>query len=74
MTDHRLLANYKQETNRYPPSGAEGLDELSRYISGFVYLADAWNRDLMYEIVDGVPRITSAGADGRFGTSDDIVR
>lgn len=36
---------------------------------------DGWGRDIKYEIIDDLSfRLTSAGADGAFGTEDDIVK
>lgn len=33
---------------------------------------DAWKRPFRYELLDSVPSLVSAGADGEFGTDDDI--
>jgi len=36
---------------------------------------DGWGRDIKYEVIgDFSFRLTSAGADGTFGTEDDIVK
>ena len=73
ITNHRVLADWKRESGRYPSPTTEGLETLRMY-SSLVYPTDAWKRELRYEIVGGKPRLTSAGPDGRFGTGDDVVR
>lgn len=42
------------------------------YINDAAMLIDAWGTPFRYEIVDGVPQITSAGPDRTFGTPDDV--
>ena len=71
--NHHALADWHREGGGYPPPGPEGLEELKTYDSA-VFFKDAWGRELRYEVVSGRPRLTSAGADGKFGTEDDIVR
>lgn len=73
VTNQRALRKWKQEAGSYPPAGAQGLSELKTYDS-FVYFKDAWGRDIRYELIRGIPRMVSAGKDGRFDTEDDITR
>jgi hypothetical protein len=42
------------------------------YISDAAMLTDAWGTPFRYEIVGGIPEITSAGPDRTFGTPDDL--
>ncbi len=72
-TNRRALADWYRQAGDYPPPGADGLGELTTYIR-FAYMNDAWQRELRYELVAGVPRLTSAGPDGCFDTEDDIAR
>lgn len=66
------------DTARYPVSlqdlvtdpGYQGW--TGPYISGGAIAKDAWGTPFRYELLDGVPRITSAGPDKIFGTEDDI--
>ena len=70
---HRAITNWKEESGAYPPAGHEGLAELHTYSRG-AFLKDAWNQELKYDIIKGQPKLTSAGADGEFGTDDDIIK
>jgi hypothetical protein len=36
-------------------------------------LVDPWDHPIFYELHDGVPFIVSAGPDGRFSTTDDVL-
>lgn len=66
-----------------PPTTAQGLDALMKnpgvkgwdgpYLARKAALRDAWRIPFRYESTGSVFRIESAGPDGTFGTSDDIV-
>jgi general secretion pathway protein G len=49
------------------PASATGLEELVRAGILNQLPKDAWGNDYHYELVDGVPAITSYGADGTLG-------
>jgi len=69
---------YYLDTAKYPASlqdlirnpGIEGWG--GPYVSGEDITKDAWRTALKYELVEGVPEISSAGPDKQFGTADDI--
>jgi Type II secretion system (T2SS), protein G len=69
------LSNYEVEHGHYPPLEFN-LDELAVGRDGGPYLSgpikDAWGRPFRYTLVDGKPKVYSAGPDGVFGTKDDI--
>jgi general secretion pathway protein G len=69
------LSNYEVEHGHYPPLEFD-LDELAGKREGGPYLSapirDAWGRPFRYTLVDGKPKVYSAGPDGVFGTKDDI--
>jgi hypothetical protein len=51
------------------------LKELQRFQPMAVAVLDAWGREIRYEkLSDSSFRLTSAGADGEFGTDDDILK
>ncbi len=67
------------------PSQEQGLNALifslgvtnwhGPYIRGLQDVpTDAWGRQFNYHLSNGVPFVVSAGADGQFGTEDDIHR
>jgi len=69
------LSNYEVEQGSYPPLEFN-LDELAVGREGGPYLSgpprDAWGHPFRYTLVDGKPKVYSAGPDGVFGTKDDI--
>ena len=69
------LNNYEAEHGHYPPLEFD-LDELAVGREGGPYLSgpirDGWGRPFRYMLVDGKPKVYSAGPDGVFGTKDDI--
>ena len=72
---------FEVDTGRYPTE-AEGLKALvanpggtewhGPYIRGDTPPSDAWGALLRYTVQDNAYVVESAGADGRFGTQDDI--
>jgi hypothetical protein len=51
------------------------IQELQRVQPMPISTLDAWGREIRYEkLSDSSFRLTSSGADGRFGTGDDIVK
>ena len=72
-SNHRILRNWQRESGSYPSPASGGLGQLQMFSSA-VFYRDAWHRELRYELKNGTPKMTSAGADGRFGTEDDIVQ
>lgn len=69
------IAAYRREEGHFPTTGriAELLDALApRYISN-PRRFDWWGRQFEYEGEALSYRLRSAGADGRFGTADDLV-
>jgi general secretion pathway protein G len=76
----RALDTYAKDNDAYPDPG-NGLTNLlvNPGISGWggPYLthipADAWGTPIRYHLVDGRPRLVSAGLDIEFGTRDDIT-
>ena len=54
--------------------GCPTVDDLvqGRYLDGNKRTADAWDNDFQIECEAGDVKVTSAGADGQFGTDDDI--
>lgn len=69
------IAAYRRDEGHFPVTGriAELLDALApRYISS-PRRFDWWERPLEYEGTALSYRLRSAGADGRFGTADDLV-
>lgn len=72
------LERYEALRGRYPPETV-GLDALRRpnpkspLIEANVPFQDAWGRGLLYELDGrGGYVLGSAGADGQFGTTDDL--
>ncbi len=75
------LRLFKLDCGRYPTE-QEGLDTLKEnpdvdgwsgpYFKreGFI---DPWGNSIRYQLSNGKTNLTSAGADGQFGTADDIV-
>ena len=73
---------FRQDTGRYP-TAEEGLGALrvppadlcelwkGPYIEKGIP-ADLWGNRYRYNVLDGMPWIRSAGADGVFGTGDDV--
>lgn len=64
---------YRAERGAYPdlPSDAEGYAPLDVFLGENAALAvDAWGNALRFAVADKA--VVSAGADGRFGTEDDI--
>ena len=64
---------YRAEHGAYPdlPSDAEGYAPLDVFLGENAALAvDAWGNALRFAVADKA--VVSAGADGRFGTEDDI--
>jgi general secretion pathway protein G len=78
----QALTIFHNDTGRYPTT-EEGLSSLvtNLDISGWKgpYLnpesipPDPWGTPYRYSLVDGSPRIVSAGRDKQFGTSDDLL-
>lgn len=76
------LLSYTKDCG-FPPSKEFGLSALmtnSAKLSGWSgpYLkwkedADAWGTPYRYELIDGDPVVSSAGADKNFETKDDVV-
>jgi len=74
-------AVYRIDTGEYPDQ-EQGLAVLIQspgitnwqgpYIDGGEIPADAWGRPYMYSLSNGIPVISSAGADGQFDTIDDV--
>ena len=53
----------------------ESLKEIQGGRSYGLGLTDGWGRDIRYEkISDSSFKLSSAGADGQFGTEDDIIK
>ena len=69
------LSNYEVEHGSYPPLEFN-LDELAVKRDGGPYLSEpprgGWEHPFRYTLVDGKPKVYSAGPDGVFGTKDDI--
>lgn len=65
------------------PADTTGLNALIRnpgndrwkgpYLREPELIPDAWETEIRYSLVDGVPVLCSAGPDTKFGTEDDIV-
>lgn len=72
---------YRLDCGDYPTE-AEGLLVLissqgstnwhGPYLEGKTLPLDAWGNAYAYSVSNGAPAITSAGADGQFGTDDDV--
>jgi hypothetical protein len=76
------LAKYKLDEGAYPlalvflwvsPATTRAIGKGHTYMDGDEEILDAWRRPFKYELFDRGQRckITSAGADGLFGTPDD---
>jgi hypothetical protein len=69
------LNQYIADHGDYPPVDFD-LDNLAAAANGGPYLSgparDAWHHQCRYTIVNGKPRVYSAGPDGIFDTKDDI--
>ena len=67
----RAVLSFAAEGQGLPGS----LDALRRAHPAAASITDAWGRKIRYErLSDDAFRLTSAGPDGAFGTSDDIVK
>lgn len=69
------LDEFRKDRGSYveAKTGSALLDNLSpRYLPSLIRL-DAWNREFLYNGSASAYRLSSAGADGKAGTSDDIV-
>lgn len=74
------LSAYKERTGHFPADN-EGLSVLPQdlFVPGVdpkyrpEVISDAWATPFQYRLIDGKPRIRSAGQDGKFGTQDDIT-
>lgn len=72
-TLHRKAQMYQERFKAYP----KNLYELTRqrYVMIRPFdLLDGWSNRLRYRLVDGKPEVCSAGANGKFGDSDDTCR
>lgn len=69
------LDRYEVEHGRYPSLDFD-LDKLAAATNGGPYLTgparDAWGHSFRYTLLNGKPKIYSAGPDGVFETKDDI--
>jgi Type II secretion system (T2SS), protein G len=69
------LSRYQAEHGHFPPLELN-LDDLATVRDGGPYMSgpprDAWGHPFRYTLVDGKPKVYSAGPDGVFGTKDDI--
>jgi len=79
----RVLADFRNDCGFFP-SNADGLKALLHgpsgtqgwngpYLDADRIAPDYWGNTLQYSLTNGVPVLRSAGADGTFGTQDDIV-
>ena len=67
----KIVAGYMGEKGSAPAD----LREIQRAQIVTAGLVDGWGRNIKYErLPDDHFRLTSAGADGEFGTEDDIIR
>ena len=66
---------FKREHGRYPATLEEmaGSSDWIPSESPAGPKKDPWGNPLLYRLVDGTPRATSMGPDGKLGTDDDIV-
>lgn len=70
------LRKYREEKGEVPPTGdyAELMDFLFPAYLEQIIRIDAWSRPFAYrKLSDGGFELRSAGSDGKFGTSDDLV-
>lgn len=72
----RALEGFCTAQARYPVDleelleWARGGDEACAFSAD--YLVDAWGREIQYQLISGLPRVTSAGRDGQELSSDDL--
>ncbi len=67
----KVIIAYSSEEGRLPAS----LEEMRRSRFLTTPVVDAWGREIRYELLGEANfRLLSAGADGAFGTEDDIIK